>query len=48
MIVRMFATTEFATLPILTAHQGGSFAFYGYKSYKLPQRTTSVVFWGKL
>ena len=30
MIIRIFATTESATLPIWTANQGGSFAFYGY------------------
>ena len=30
MIIRVFAATESATLPIWTATQGGSFAFYGY------------------
>ena len=30
MIIRIFAATESATLPIRTANQGGSFAFYGY------------------
>ena len=30
MIIRTFAATESATLPIRTANQGGSFAFYGY------------------
>ena len=30
MIIRTFAATESATLPIWTANQGGSFAFYGY------------------
>ena len=29
MIIRIFAATESATLPIRTANQGGSFAFYG-------------------
>ena len=29
MIIRIFATTESATLPIRTANQGGSFAFMG-------------------
>ena len=29
-IIRIFAATESATLPIWTANQGGSFAFYGY------------------
>ena len=30
MIIRIFAATESATLPIRTANQGGSFAFYEY------------------
>ena len=30
MIFRIIAATESATLPIWTANQGGSFAFYGY------------------
>ena len=30
MIIRIFTATESATLPIWTANQGGSFAFYGY------------------
>ena len=29
MIIRIFAATESATLPIRTANQGGSFAFMG-------------------
>ena len=29
-IICIFAATESATLPIWTANQGGSFAFYGY------------------
>ena len=29
MIIRIFAATESATLPIWTANQGGSFAFMG-------------------
>lgn len=30
MIIRTFAATESATLPIRIANQGGSFAFYEY------------------
>ena len=38
MIIRIFAATESATLPIRTANQGGSFAFYGYIKYYILSR----------
>ena len=44
MIIRIFAATESATLPIRTANQGGSFAFYEYikKALSIIHRAISV------
>ena len=41
MIIRIFAITESATLPIWTANQGESFAFYDY--IKIILQTLSIL-----